>query len=138
MGVTTTGTRPCATGFSDSLLGPLNKLLFLAGLLVGHRLSSCDRLSAGCKSPLTGGVKESNAGGTTALKLTHLGIKALIVEGEPDKDHWWLLHLSKDGGRFEPADDLIGLGVQETTERPSRERGLRLLPHRKAQIIPRA
>src|SRR4030042_5408015 len=43
-------------------LGPFNKLLFTPGLLVGHMLSSCDRISVGGKSPLTGGVKEANAG----------------------------------------------------------------------------
>ena len=64
-------------------LGPANKLIFAPGLLVGHMLSSCDRISVGGKSPLTGGVKESNAGGRTGLQLTHLGIKALILEGEP-------------------------------------------------------
>jgi aldehyde:ferredoxin oxidoreductase len=104
-------------------LGPSNKLLFTPGLLVGHMLSSCDRLSVGCKSPLTGGVKESNAGGTTALKLVRLGIKALIVEfGSATPEHrggdrWWVLHLSKGGGRFEPADDLVGLGVYAAAER---------------------
>ncbi len=98
-------------------LGPLNKLLFIPGLLVGHMLSSCDRVSVGAKSPLTGGVKESNAGGTTGLQLSYLGVKALIVEGAPADDKWWLLRLSKEGGRFEPAADLIGLGVQETAKR---------------------
>jgi aldehyde:ferredoxin oxidoreductase len=106
-------------------LGPFSKLLFTPGLLVGHMLSSCDRLSVGGKSPLTGGVKESNAGGTTALKLTHLGIKALIVEGAPVDAGWWVVHLDQGGGRFEPADDpawgsergLIGLGVYEAAPR---------------------
>jgi aldehyde:ferredoxin oxidoreductase len=98
-------------------LGPSNKLLFTPGLLVGHMLSSCDRLSVGGKSPLTGGVKEANAGGTTALKLTHLGVKALIVEGAPPDDSWWVAHLRQDGGRFEPAGDLVGLGVYETASR---------------------
>lgn len=35
-------------------LGSLNKLIFAPGLLVGHMLSSCDRISIGGKSPLTG------------------------------------------------------------------------------------
>ena len=48
-------------------LGPKNKLVFAPGLLVGHMLSSCDRISVGAKSPLTGGIKESNAGGRTGL-----------------------------------------------------------------------
>ncbi|RME78050.1 MAG: aldehyde ferredoxin oxidoreductase [Chloroflexi bacterium] len=98
-------------------LGPFNKLVFTPGLLVGHMLSSCDRISVGGKSPLTGGVKESNAGGTTGLKLVHLGIKALIIEGEPADEGWYVLHLSTAGGRFDPADDLAGLGVHEAAAR---------------------
>ena len=49
-------------------LGPENKLIFAPGLLVGHMLSSTDRISVGGKSPLTGGIKESNAGGRTGLQ----------------------------------------------------------------------
>ena len=48
-------------------LGPGNKLIFAPGLLVGHMLSSTDRISIGGKSPLTGGIKEANAGGRTGL-----------------------------------------------------------------------
>jgi aldehyde:ferredoxin oxidoreductase len=96
-------------------LGPNNKLFFAPGLLVGHRLSSCDRISIGGKSPLTDGVKEANAGGSTGLQLTYLGIKALILEELPQgEDGWWVLHLSASGARFEPAMDLVGLGVYET------------------------
>ena len=98
-------------------LGPNNKLVFAPGLLVGHMLSSCDRISAGGKSPLTGGIKESNAGGRTGLQMTYLGIKALIVEGQPVEPGWWLLRLSADGAWFEPAEDLAGLGVFEAASR---------------------
>jgi aldehyde:ferredoxin oxidoreductase len=99
-------------------LGPHNKLIFAPGLLVGHMLSSCDRISIGAKSPLTRGIKESNAGGRTGLQLTHLGIHALIIEDRPDEPGWWVLHLSADGVRFDPAGDpalfgqsLVGLGA---------------------------
>lgn len=95
-------------------LGPGNKLVFAPGLLVGHGISSCDRISIGGKSPLTGGIKESNAGGRTGLALAHLGIKALVVEGWPEDEGWWILHISVEGGRFDPGDDLAGLGVYET------------------------
>ena len=97
-------------------LGPFNKLIWAPGLLVGHGLSSCDRISVGGKSPLTNGVKESNAGGTTGLQLARLGIRALILEGAPPEE-WAVLHLSKRGGRFESAADLLGLGVYEAAER---------------------
>jgi len=92
-------------------LGSLNKLIFTPGLLTGHRLSSCDRLSVGGKSPLTGGVKESNAGGRTGLHMAHLGMKALIIEDKPTQEGWWILHLSQDGARFERADEFAGMGV---------------------------
>jgi aldehyde:ferredoxin oxidoreductase len=97
-------------------LGPYNKLVFAPGLLVGYHLSSCDRISVGGKSPLTGGIKESNAGGSSGYALAHLGIKALIIEDRPENDNWWLLHLSSEGVRFEPAGELAGLGVYETAQ----------------------
>jgi len=102
-------------------LGRHNKLIFAPGLLVGHMLSSCDRISAGGKSPLTGGVKESNAGGSTGLHITALGIKALILEDQPETTGLWILHLSKDGARFEPAGELAGQGVYASA-RLARER----------------
>ena len=104
-------------------LGPDNKLIFAPGLLVGHMLSSCDRISIGGKSPLTGGIKESNAGGSTGLAMAHLGIKVLIIEDQPksaihnpQSGGWWVLHLSKWGARWERADELAGKGVFETAE----------------------
>src|SRR4030042_1777536 len=85
-------------------LGPLNKLLFTPGLLVGHMLSSCDRISIGGKRPLTGGVKEANAGGTTGLHFAFLGIKALIIEDKPVDNNWNILYLNPDGVKFEKDD----------------------------------
>ncbi len=96
-------------------LGAGNKLIFAPGLLVGHMLSSTDRISVGGKSPLTGGVKESNAGGRTGLHMTHMGIHALIIEDRPEQDGFWVLHLSLNGAKWDKADDLAGLGVYETT-----------------------
>jgi aldehyde:ferredoxin oxidoreductase len=97
-------------------LGPKNKLLFCPGLLTGHMLSSIDRLSIGGKSPLTGGVKESNSGGTTSLQIAFMGIKALIIEDWPEKPDWSVMYLSMDGVRFDSAQDLKGLGVYDTAE----------------------
>jgi aldehyde:ferredoxin oxidoreductase len=98
-------------------LGPENKLIFAPGLLVGHMLSSTDRISIGAKSPLTGGVKEANAGGRTGLHMATMGIKALIIEDAPAEAGFWVLHLSLDGARWESAEELIGLGVYESARR---------------------
>jgi len=97
-------------------LGPKNKLIFCPGLLTGHMLSSIDRLSVGSKSPLTGGVKESNSGGTTSLQMAFMGIKALIVEDWPAEASWSVMVLSMEGVRFDPADGLSGLGVYAAAE----------------------
>ena len=94
-------------------MGPGNKLVFAPGLLVGHVLSSGDRISIGAKSPLTGGIKEANAGGSTGMQIVRLGIKALIIENQPSEPGWWLLHLSSAGVKFVRADELSGKGVFE-------------------------
>ena len=96
-------------------LGPNNKLIFAPGLLVGHRLSSLDRISIGGKSPLTGGVKEANAGGRTGYHLAQLGIKALILEDMPTAPDWQVIVVSKSGVRFESAAEYAGMGVYEAT-----------------------
>ena len=67
-------------------LGKHNKLIFAPGIARGNSCANSGRLSAGAKSPLTGTIKESNAGGTAAQCLARLGIKALIIEGLPEKD----------------------------------------------------
>ncbi|MEP0804280.1 MAG: aldehyde ferredoxin oxidoreductase [Chloroflexota bacterium] len=98
-------------------LGGGNKLIFAPGLLVGHMLSSTDRISIGGKSPLTGGVKEANAGGRTGLHMATMGIHALLIEDMPEDGDWWVLHLSLSGAKWEKADDLRSLGVYASAER---------------------
>lgn len=97
-------------------LGSFNKLIFAPGLLVGHRLSSFDRISIGAKSPLTKGVKESNAGGTTGYQIVQLRIKSLIIEDQPVDSGFSILYLSEDTIRFDSGNELIGKGVYESAK----------------------
>ncbi len=96
-------------------LGPSNKLVFASGILTGTGAPSSARVSAGAKSPLTGGIKESNAGSPWAQHLPALQIKALVVEGQPrEKGQYWLAHLTwdKQAGKpkveFLPAEEYAG------------------------------
>ena len=89
-------------------------------------LSSCDRISIGGKSPLTGGVKEANAGGTTGLHLALLGIKALILEDKPDDEVWSVLIINQDGIKFVPAAELVGMGVFESAKKLTSEFGIKI------------
>lgn len=78
-------------------LGPENKLIFAPGYLSGSPLVNSSRLSIGAKSPLTGGIKESNVGGTVAADLGRIGISAIVVEGKPNANQLFILKIDKDG-----------------------------------------
>jgi len=94
-------------------LGPNNKLVFAPGILAGTVAPTSGRVSVGAKSPLTGGIKESNAGTAWAQDVARLGIKAIIVEGYPTDEGWWGLHITKDGATFFPADEYAGKSLYE-------------------------
>ena len=78
-------------------LGPENKLIFAPGLLSGTTLVNTSRISIGAKSPLTGTIKESNAGGTVAAALGKLGITAVIIEGQAPEGELYLLRIDEKG-----------------------------------------
>ena len=98
-------------------LGPNNKLLFCPGLLGGAAVAAAGRLSVGGKSPLTGGVKEANAGGTAGDALGKLGIKAVVVENQPEAGRFYLLHIQGENADLLPADDLRGCGTYAVSEK---------------------
>ena len=100
-----------------------NKLVFAPGLLSGTPAPCGGRLSVGAKSPLTGGIKESNAGGTGADMMARLGIAAIIVEGEPSDGRLYALKVTAEGAALMPADELKGLGNYDTVERLTAEYG---------------
>ncbi|MBE0491874.1 MAG: aldehyde ferredoxin oxidoreductase [Sulfurospirillum sp.] len=90
-------------------LGPNNKLVFAPGLLSGTSAANSGRNSCGAKSPLTGGIKESNVGGTTAGIMAKLGIKALIIEGLPQDDStFYHLHVSFEKVEIQQVPELVG------------------------------
>jgi aldehyde:ferredoxin oxidoreductase len=91
-------------------LSAQNILCFAPGLLTGTAAANSGRLSAGAKSPLTGGIKESNAGGTAAQVLAKLRIKALIIEGAPKDGTWYNLGVSLSGVTINKETELLGLG----------------------------
>jgi aldehyde:ferredoxin oxidoreductase len=98
-------------------LGPHNKLIFTPGLLGGAGVSTAGRLSVGGKSPLTGGVKEANAGGTAGDTLGKLGIKAIVIEGQAEPGAMFLLHVMGNAAELVSADHLRGLGTYATSDR---------------------
>jgi aldehyde:ferredoxin oxidoreductase len=95
-------------------LGPNNKLVIAPGWATGSPASpSSGRTSFGAKSPLTGGIKEANAGGLSGAKIAKLGLAAIIIEGAPQDKKWRLLVVTKDGVEFQDAAHLAGKGMYE-------------------------
>lgn len=93
-------------------LGEHNKLVLAPGILAGTSVPNSGRISIGAKSPLTGGIKESNAGGSAAQKLARLGLAAVVLEGVAQD--WTILKIDINGLSFLPADSLIMEGVNST------------------------
>ncbi len=98
-------------------LGADNKIVIAPGLLSGSAATISGRISIGCKSPLTGGIKEANSGGQAAQVLGRLGYAAIILEGKPADDALYKIVINKDGAAIEPATDLKGLGNYDLVDK---------------------
>ena len=87
-------------------LGPDNVLVMAPGVMSGTSAPTSGRISIGGKSPLTGGIKEANAGGNPGQHLMKLGYRAIIVTGQPaDADKRYGLEVMADGSvKVVPAD----------------------------------
>jgi len=90
-------------------LGPQNKLIIACGPLAGTMAPQLGRISVGGKSPLTLGIKESNAGGKAAQKLDRLGIRAVVLDGAAEEGRFYCLEISKDGAVLVPAEEYRGM-----------------------------
>jgi aldehyde:ferredoxin oxidoreductase len=91
-------------------LGPGNVLVLAPGVMSGTTAPTSGRISVGCKSPLTGGIKEANAGGNPGQHLMKLGFRAIVVKGQPaDRNKRYGLEVDENGARIVAADDYKGM-----------------------------
>jgi len=99
-----------------------NPLIFSAGPFAGTNFSNANRLSVGCKSPLTGGIKEANTGGTFGFALGQLEIAGFTLRGA--SHDWVVIHIPKEGEiTFTDASPYLGLGNFEAAKRLHAEYG---------------
>lgn len=99
-------------------LGPENKLIVAPGFLSGTPLPNTSRISIGAKSPLTGTIKESNAGGTVAAALGRLGITAIIIEGQAPEGELYALRIDEKGNAsLIPAQEYKGMRTYKVVEK---------------------
>jgi len=110
----------------DPLCHPLsgaNKFVIAPGLVSGSASAMSGRISVGCKSPLTGGIKEANAGGQPSQALAKLGIGAIVIEGKPKNDDLYKIEINKDGVRVVKDNSLKMLSNYDLVEKLKKEYG---------------
>jgi len=102
-------------------LGPKNLLIFACGLLSGTILPGTGRHAVGAKSPLTGALAASEAGGWWGHELKRAGFDALVIHGQAKKP----VYLWINAGHVEirPADHLWGKLTADTQDQIHQELG---------------
>ncbi|NOZ50010.1 MAG: aldehyde ferredoxin oxidoreductase family protein [Chloroflexi bacterium] len=93
-------------------LSPDNLLIFAPGILQGSNLPGAGRHGVGAKSPLTGGLASSEAGGWWGHEFKRAGFDALVVHGRANDPLYLWIH---DGEvALRPAGHLWGLTTAAT------------------------
>jgi aldehyde:ferredoxin oxidoreductase len=106
----------------DPLSGA-NKLIIAPGIMSGTAATTSGRLSIGYKSPMTGGIKESNSGGQASQYLARLGYAAVIFEGERQGDDLYKMIINNDGVSFVKCNELKRNGNYAVAEKIKAEHG---------------
>lgn len=87
-------------------LGPENKLFIGVGPLTGTLFPGAARVNFSAKSPQTGILGDSNAGGFFGPELKFAGFDQVIIEGKADKPSY--LFIKNNTVQLKPADHLMG------------------------------
>lgn len=98
-------------------LGRNNKFIMAAGLLGDTNVTTAGRYSIGGKSPLTGGVKEANVGGSAGRKMARLGFRAIVLEDAPEKPQTNILMVNKENAEIVSAPEYKNLAVKSCCKR---------------------
>ncbi len=107
-------------------LGAENKLVIAPGLLSGSVAAMSGRISVGCKSPLTGGIKEANSGGQPAQVLARLGYAAIVLEGKPRTNDLYKIVITKNEVIVEADNRLRMLPNYDLVEKMKKQYGERI------------
>ncbi|MDD4238012.1 MAG: aldehyde ferredoxin oxidoreductase family protein [Desulfotomaculaceae bacterium] len=102
-------------------LGPANKLVFVTGPLTGSSFPGSGRFSVSAKSPLTGTIFDSNAGGIWGVRLKRCGFDMLMLEGAATTPV--ILSIRDGVAILEEAGELWGKDVIETTHAITKKLG---------------
>lgn len=102
-------------GVDTDPLGPDNVVVFGAGPLVGTLAPSSGRWNVSSRSPMTGLIGDSNAGGHWAAELKWSGFDNVVFTGRSAKPVY--LWINDGDPELRSAHDVWGKGLIETTTR---------------------
>lgn len=102
-------------------LDPENILIFATGPLQGTRIPGSGRHAVISKSPKTGSVSDSHAGGFFAHELATTGYDGIMIKGKADTPVY--LSLDEDGPSINDAKDLWGEEVADVDEKLKEKHG---------------
>ncbi len=96
-------------------LGPQNKLVLMTGPLTGTGFPGAGRTSVSAKSPLTGTIFDSSAGGSFGVYLKRAGVDGIVIEGAARKPVYLLVDANRVS--LKDAADLWGKTTSKTGQR---------------------
>ncbi len=87
-------------------LGPDNVLTLMTGVTTGASISGQSRINANAKSPISGGIGDSQGGGFFPAELKFAGFDGIVIKGKSSEPVYLLI---KDGiAELRAADHLAG------------------------------
>jgi aldehyde:ferredoxin oxidoreductase len=102
-------------------LGPENVLTLMLSVLTGAPFSGQSRMTANAKSPLTGAIGDSQAGGFFPAELKYAGFDGIVFLGKAEKPVY--LWIKNGEAELRDASHLWGLGAWDTETRLREELG---------------
>lgn len=102
-------------------LSPQNKLIFATGPLVGTAFPLGARFNVSAKSPLTGILGDSNAGGHFAAEMKFAGYDQIVIEGKSRKPVY--IFVEDEEIQIMDAEHLVGKDTYETVETIKKDLG---------------
>ncbi|TRO48390.1 aldehyde:ferredoxin oxidoreductase, partial [Candidatus Bathyarchaeota archaeon] len=100
-----------AVGPETDPLSPENTLMFATGPLVGTMFPTASRFNVSAKSPQTGILGDTNAGGHLASEMKFAGYDQIVIEGKSSEP----IYVFVNDGEVElrDASHLLGMDVYE-------------------------
>ncbi len=102
-------------------LGPENTLTLALSVLTGAPISGQSRITAVAKSPLTGAIGDSQAGGFFPAELKFAGFDAIVLHGRAEAPVYLWVHNGE--AELRPADHLWGKTTGEVEDLLKEELG---------------